>query len=58
MRPIALRHADRDRCKTLSHNLEEGQKIQFPVRERRPLGSTSVNVHIYSVGRPGLDPSA
>ncbi len=58
MRPIALLQAHRDRCETMTHNLEEGRRIPIPSHERRPLGSTSVNVHIYSVGRLGLDPSA
>jgi len=56
MGPVALRIVDRDdRWITLRHRVQI-KILRFRSEVRRPLGSTSVNVQLLIVGRPGLDP--
>jgi len=56
MRPIALRIVDRDDQWITLPKRVQIKILRFPSEVRRPLGSTSVNVQTYKVGRPGLDP--
>jgi hypothetical protein len=56
MRPIALRIVDRDDQRITLRNRVQIKILRFRSEVRRPLGSTSVNVQTYLVGRPGLDP--
>jgi len=53
---VAPRNMDRKHRKTAPRNCVLIQSLRFRSELRRPLGSTSVNVHILTVGRPGLDP--
>ena len=56
VRPIALRIVDRDDQWITLPKRVQSKILRFRSEVRRPLGSTSVNVQTYKVGRPGLDP--
>jgi hypothetical protein len=56
MRPIALRIVYRDDQWISLRNRVQVKILRFRSEVRRLLGSTSVNVQIHIVGRPGLDP--
>ena len=56
MRLIELRIANRDDQGISLRNRVDVKTVLLHSETRRPLGSTSVNVHLGIVGRPGLDP--
>jgi hypothetical protein len=57
MRPTAPCNMDRKHRKMALRNCVLVQLLRFRSELPRPLGSTSVNVHLLIVGRLGLDPS-
>ena len=56
MRPIGLRIVNRDDQWISLRNRVQIKILQSRSEVRRPLGSTSVNVSFFTVGRLGLDP--
>jgi len=56
VRPVAVREVSRNRRAVVRETANNSKILNFPSRAARPLGFTSVNVHLFSVGRPRLDP--
>ena len=56
MRLIELHIVNRDDQGISLRNRVDVKTLRLHSETRRPLGSTSVNVHLGIVGRPGLDP--
>ena len=50
------RHGLQIQIKLVWRNRVQMQLLRFHSEAPRPLGSKSVNVHLLTVGRPGLDP--
>ncbi len=56
MRPVAVRDVSQNQSKGGCETTSNSKIFDFPYMAPRPLGTKSVNVQFFSVGRPGLDP--